>query len=518
MKKHSPTPAAVPSHSDRLFARIGRVWNDFFFTPADPTVLGLIRVVCGMVTLYTIFAYCFSLQDFMGENAWYDLKRIHEVVHDQPWQASALDGQESEVLNPRTDRERADLAMFVHLHGFRPAGAYPDDPNQVAFINEYARKYNADPRAFGLPLPTTPAEFEYLDRYTKRFGLPPPAYELNPAKAKEIEDYIDRNRIDPRRVYARGNKTWSLWFHVTDPTAMAIIHGVVVFIVFLFTIGFCTRVTSALTWMTSLWYIHRNYTILFGVDTMMTIILLYLTIGPSGAAYSVDRLIARWWSKNKLRVINGWRNLWSRPALGPGDVEPALYSVQPVPSAGANFAIRLLQIHLCIIYFISGIAKLQGPGWWEGRAIWGTLANFEFAPMQFEPYNEFLRLLGDHLWVWQLFLTLGCIFTLAFEIFYPCLVWWPRTRWAILSGAIVLHGLIGMFMGLKTFALMMLAFNMAFLKPEEVRKVMGFFGWFVSAPPPSAVPPPKSGAKFEAAARAKPEPAAVGSSHIKDKK
>jgi len=138
--------------------------------------------------------------------------------------------------------------------------------------------------------------------------------------------------------------------------------------------------------------------------------------------------------------------------------------------------------------------------------------------MQFEPYNEFLRMLGQHAWVLQAFLTLGGIFTLAFEIFYPCLIWRPRTRWAILSGAIVLHGLIGMFMGLKTFALMMLAFNMAFLKPEEVRKVMGFFGWFVSGPASPAVPPPKSGAKFEAAARAKQEPVVAGSSHIIEKK
>ena len=50
--------------------------------------------------------------------------------------------------------------------------------------------------------------------------------------------------------------------------------------------------TTALTWAASLQYMHRTPQILFGVDTMMCILLLYLTIGPSGAAMSVDRLLA----------------------------------------------------------------------------------------------------------------------------------------------------------------------------------------------------------------------------------
>src|SRR5262249_40859207 len=154
-------------------------------------------------------------------------------------------------------------------------------------VDSYAATFRYDPRAFGLPLPTNDAERAYLENYSTKFNMgPPPAYEFDPVRNKQIEDYIERFHVDPRRTYTRGQPTWSMWFHVTDPTAMAIIHGVVVFVVFLFTIGFCTPVTAALTWMGSLWYIHRNFTILFGVDTMMVILLFYLMIGPSGAAYS----------------------------------------------------------------------------------------------------------------------------------------------------------------------------------------------------------------------------------------
>ena len=61
------------------------------------------------------------------------------------------------------------------------------------------------------------------------------------------------------------------------------------------------------------------------------------------------------------------------------------------------------------------------------------------------------------------------ISTLAFEIAYPFLIWKPNTRWLFLSGAIFLHGFIGLFMGLKTFSLMMLVFNMAFLRHRGSR-------------------------------------------------
>ena len=50
-----------------------------------------------------------------------------------------------------------------------------------------------------------------------------------------------------------------------------------------------------------------------------------------------------------------------------------------------------------------------------------------------------------------------------------------------LAAAILLHGFIGLLMGLKTFSLMMLVMNMAFLTKDEV---LWFLGWF--APPKSA--------------------------------
>jgi hypothetical protein len=375
-------------------------WNRFWFSPGDPTVLGLIRICCGLVTLYTTLAYSLDLQEFFGPHAWWNLESANHRRHLRPYTVEPLRG----------------------LHRVEPT-------------------------------------------------VPPMAKDA--AEQKFFEDYYDEFGIHPALTYARGKPSWSVWYHVTDPTGMVLIHMAICLVTFLFTIGFCTRITSVLTWIGQLCYIHRTTQVLFGVDTMMTILLFYLMIGPSGAAYSVDRLIARWWSRAKPDIIGRWRSFWRRPA---GVIAPApVPSHDPVPSISANVAIRLLQVHVCFIYLAAGLAKMLGQSWWDGTAVWGTLANYEFAPMQFEIYNSILRLLGHNKMVLLGFLTIAAYFTLFFEIGYAFLIWRPATRWLMLSMAIVLHGMIGLFMGLKTFSLMMLVMNMAFLKPAEVRWFFAMF-------------------------------------------
>ena len=186
-------------------------------------------------------------------------------------------------------------------------------------------------------------------------------------------------------------------------------------------------------------------------------------ISPCGACLSADHAIRRWWSRAKPGIIQGWFRFWKKPVPAIADIAPAPFSELPMPTIGANVAIRCLQIHVCIIYLASGLSKLLGPAWWNGTAIWGTIANYEFAPMQFEIYLSFLRFLGNHPLLADIFMTGGGLFTLTFEIGYAFLIWRPKLRWCYLAGAITLHAGIGLFMGLKTFSLLMLVLNMAFL-------------------------------------------------------
>src|SRR5207248_7883204 len=113
---------------------------------------------------------------------------------------------------------------------------------------------------------------------------PPAGWDELPNLSPPTEEqakYLSEFSVDPRLTAAQGHAIWSIWFHVTDPTAMRVIHGCILVIMFLFTIGFCTRLTTVLTWLATLSYIQRAQTTLFGMDTIMNFVLLYLMIGPS---------------------------------------------------------------------------------------------------------------------------------------------------------------------------------------------------------------------------------------------
>src|SRR5262245_879441 len=52
-------------------------WDRFWFKPADPTGLGLIRLCAGLVVLYVHLAYSFGLLDYVGPEAWLDTQAAH---------------------------------------------------------------------------------------------------------------------------------------------------------------------------------------------------------------------------------------------------------------------------------------------------------------------------------------------------------------------------------------------------------------------------------------------------------
>jgi hypothetical protein len=348
-------------------------WTRFWFTPADPTLLGFMRICCGLVVLYVHIAYTPDLQELFGENAWISQASINDYRRDVPWPLSSWDWKPMQQSN-----------------------------KAVTFEDK-----------------------QYMETW---YGA------------------------DPSAAYAKGYPAWSIWFHVSDPTWMMRIHYSFLLVFFLFTIGFCTRVTSVLAWLAAISYIQRAPTSIFGMDTMMNILLIYLMIGPSGAALSVDRLINRWWTVRRAR-----QHHLPIPAL-----------TRPAPRVSANVALRLLQIHFCVIYMISGLSKLQGSVWWNGTAVWTTMAVYEYCPLQIGTYDAFLRFLCAHRWLWEAVMTGGVAFTLFTEIGFPFLVWNRKLRWLMMTLAVFLHTGIAMVMGLRTFSLLMVTMLSAFVPQETV--------------------------------------------------
>ncbi|MBY0228748.1 MAG: hypothetical protein K2W96_05655 [Gemmataceae bacterium] len=267
-----------------------------------------------------------------------------------------------------------------------------------------------------------------------------PVYRPWVGRPQDSRDYTERWKWWRGYVFSQGNAQFSPFFHLKTLAGMYVFHAASLLVAVLFLLGVGTRVTSVLAWIVALCYIHRVQAALFGMDTILVIVLLYLAIGPSGACLSVDNRMG-----------------WARDEA----------------SAGANLALRLMQVHFCFIYLASGTSKLQGAAWWNGTALWQTLSNYEFTP-RIELYTEFLRWLTHDRALWEAFHWIGgSLFTLGLEIGLPFLVWRKDWRWLCVIGACLLHSGIGLTMGLTSFSVLMMLLVGSFIPGKEFRKALG---------------------------------------------
>ncbi|WP_152053159.1 HTTM domain-containing protein [Tautonia marina] len=299
---------AVEAVRDRLRA-ISEGWNRFWFAPADPTLLGVLRVLAGLMLLYTHAVWGLALNDFFGPDAW----------------------------------------LSVEL---------------VRTLQEY--------------------QFAY-----------------------------------------------SFWWWI-EPEWMWTAYGLSMLILAMFTVGLWTRVTSVLSLIIAISFAHRTPEALFGLDQINVMLTLYLTIGDAGRAVSVDR-----WRARRRGVT------------------------QAAPSSRANLGKRLIQVHMCTIYFFAGISKLQGLAWWNGEAMWLAFANLEYQSMD-------MTWLAGH----PLLINLATHTTILWEIFFCALIWNRNWRPVMLAGGTAMHLGIGACLGMWTFGLIMLVGCASFLPNERVRQLV----------------------------------------------
>jgi len=232
-----------------------------------------------------------------------------------------------------------------------------------------------------------------------------------------------------------GTWSWSYLWWIEDSPAMlwtAHLAGLAIFA--MLTVGLFTRVAAILSVIVALAYVLRLPGALFGLDQINVMLALYLAVGPSGDAYSVDR----WLKRRRAGGILTERHSWD-----------------------ANLAIRLIQIHMCIIYLFAGMAKLTGNAWWDGTALWMAFGNMEYQSMD-------MTWMASYPWL----INLMTHVTVFWELSYAALVWPRLTRPLVILLAIPLHLGIAICLGMVTFGLAMLIGNLAFVAPWIVRLVL----------------------------------------------
>ncbi len=312
--------AAAFDGTRNWFGTLESGWQDFWFSPTDPTVLGLLRILTGLMLLYTHAVWGLELEAFFGATGW----------------------QSSELI-----------------------------------------------------------------------------------RALQSEQFA-----------------FSFWWWI-PPESIHVAHIASLLVLAMFTVGLLSPVTSVLACVISISYAHRAPVALFGLDQINTMLALYLAIGGCGQALSLDRLLTR------------FRQIRRSVGAGSGRID-----LSPAASSRANLGIRLIQVHMCVIYFFAGVSKLQGTAWWNGEAMWLAFANLEYQS-------------ADMTWLARFPLMINVIThtTVIWEISFCALVWVRPLRPAILLMAVVLHVGIGAVLGMWTFGLVMLIGCGAFVRPSALQSI-----------------------------------------------
>ncbi|MBK7870284.1 MAG: HTTM domain-containing protein [Saprospiraceae bacterium] len=160
-------------------------------------------------------------------------------------------------------------------------------------------------------------------------------------------------------------------------------------------LGWFTRVWAIFTWLCHYIMMSTLPTFVYGVDIFLQISLFYMMIMPVAKAYSLDIRFGR---------VSNEAN-WA-----------------------STLAIRVLQIHLCLVYFSAGYEKMLYTAWWEGNVLWRSMVQPDFR--QFD-----MTWLAYYPWIPMLLSW----FTMIIETFYFIGVWIPRVRVFWLFSIIGLH-------------------------------------------------------------------------------
>jgi hypothetical protein len=263
-----------------------------------------------------------------------------------------------------------------------------------------------------------------------------------------------RGWLAPGEVWRLNDQPWqwSWFFAADDPTAVRVLGGIALVAAILLTLGLATPLAATVSLIGLVCAANRAPLNTFGLDDTLGLLLIGLVVGPSGARLSLDA------------------QLFDGAEQGRG-----------AASVRANLALRLIQVHLCVVYFFSGCGKLFGASWWEGTALWGAAANVQYRTLD-------LTWLARH----PLVVNALTLATLFWEVAYAALIWPRLTRPVFLGLAALVHLGIGLAMGMMEFGLAMLVANLAFVPAASWRRLL-------PDPAPASHPSPRPSSRTELA-------------------
>ncbi len=205
--------------------------------------------------------------------------------------------------------------------------------------------------------------------------------------------------------------------HISEDAVLSIAWACLLSMGVLLLLGLFSRPAAIIAWFLHLCAAESGGLFAYGADNFMTTGLFYLMLSPLPDQYSLDHRLLK---------------------VGLGD--PQLL----------GFWRRVLQVQMCFVYFIGGLAKCLGSGWRNGSNFWRSLTR--------PPFN---LISPDILVQFKYALPILGISICLIELGYPFFIWMRKTRVFWLVCILAMHAAIGLAMGMYLFALAMIVLNLA---------------------------------------------------------
>lgn len=249
--------------------------------------------------------------------------------------------------------------------------------------------------------------------------------------APDLGFYFGENGILPvESVYQMEGELKSLSYldYFTSTQELLIIHILGMVVVGLFTFGILTPITSVGALIVMLSTVHRAPMITSLVEPVITMLLFYICVGPAGPIAGVVRLF----TQRSNEQVSTW----------------------------ATVALRLIQVHLVLLYAMMGLSKLMSEAWWNGTGSWWLMARPESRLIDLTGIADFtVGTTAIGIYLINFWTHLVVIFELAFAVLV-----WNRLLRPLLLGWSVVHWIgIGIVLGQPLLAVTMIGANIAFL-------------------------------------------------------
>jgi uncharacterized membrane protein YphA (DoxX/SURF4 family) len=246
--------------------------------------------------------------------------------------------------------------------------------------------------------------------------------------AREARLWIGEKGVLPRERYreAFGRSRFTLLAHLPpDDAWVFVILGLHILAAASLVLGFATRSSAALVFITLVSLQQRNPLVLYGGDQVLLLMSFLLIFSRAGEVWSVD---------------HGWRVCSGQTA-----------------GAGTAWCTRLMQLQVSIVYLKAWIAKLGGHTWRDGSAVYYAVEAEAFRRARLPHFAR--SPLGSRLITW---------WTLAVELALGSLVWVPEFRYPILLAGVALHLLMDVFLNVQLFGVIMIVCLCLFIEPQAL--------------------------------------------------